>query len=213
MNCSRATTRTPRPRRKHQDGWLQHGRRSARRRGQLKRWTASKDIASHGRWQNLTPSEIENTMKGSPYIAECVIVAEGRKVLVNAGHDRPLRNKWANGPGAHAAPAVHVISALVGMPQVCRPHRRRHPHRQRAPGPGLADPQIPPAHRGAGPRRRRSHRHHEGALLEHLTRPTPKRSRLCCRQRSALSKQELRLMALILKSKISQINTAKRYQL
>ena len=26
--------------------------------------------------KNLTPSEIENTMKGSPYIKECVIVAE-----------------------------------------------------------------------------------------------------------------------------------------
>ena len=31
--------------------------------------------------KNLTPSEIENTMKGSPFIKECVIVADARRFV------------------------------------------------------------------------------------------------------------------------------------
>jgi long-chain acyl-CoA synthetase len=31
--------------------------------------------------KNLTPSEIENTMKSSPFIKECVVVADGRKFV------------------------------------------------------------------------------------------------------------------------------------
>jgi long-chain acyl-CoA synthetase len=64
------------------DGWLHTGdvvREEAG--GQLRIVDRLKDIMITAGGKNLTPSEIENTMKGSPYIKECVIVAEGRKFV------------------------------------------------------------------------------------------------------------------------------------
>ena len=49
--------------------------------GQIKIVDRLKDIMITAGGKNLTPSEIENTMKGSPFIKECIIVAEGRKFV------------------------------------------------------------------------------------------------------------------------------------
>lgn len=64
-----------------QDGWLHTGDVVRETDGQLQIVDRLKDIMITAGGKNLTPSEIENTMKASPYIKECVIVAEGRKFV------------------------------------------------------------------------------------------------------------------------------------
>jgi long-chain acyl-CoA synthetase len=63
------------------DGWLHTGDVVREEQGQLKIVDRLKDIMITAGGKNLTPSEIENTMKASPYIKECVIVADGRKFV------------------------------------------------------------------------------------------------------------------------------------
>ncbi|MHA7600027.1 AMP-dependent synthetase/ligase [Alicycliphilus sp. T452] len=63
------------------DGWLHTGDVVREESGQIKIVDRLKDIMITAGGKNLTPSEIENTMKASPYIKECVIVAEGRKFV------------------------------------------------------------------------------------------------------------------------------------
>lgn len=64
-----------------QDGWLHTGDVVREEGGQIRIVDRLKDIMITAGGKNLTPSEIENTMKASPYIKECVIVAEGRKFV------------------------------------------------------------------------------------------------------------------------------------
>jgi long-chain acyl-CoA synthetase len=46
--------------------------------------------------KNLSPSEIENTVKGSPYIKECIVIAEARKfVSALIQIDYETVGKWA----------------------------------------------------------------------------------------------------------------------
>jgi len=97
------------------DGWLHTGDVVREERGQLKIVDRLKDIMITAGGKNLTPSEIENTMKGSPYIKECIIVAEGRKfvgALVQI--DLETVGKWAE---ARRIPFTHFRS-LVETPQV-----------------------------------------------------------------------------------------------
>jgi long-chain acyl-CoA synthetase len=55
-----------------------------------------KDIMITAGGKNLTPSEIENAMKGSPYIKECIVVAEGRHfVSALVQIDLETVGKWA----------------------------------------------------------------------------------------------------------------------
>ena len=63
------------------NGWLHTGDVVRLQDGQIKIVDRLKDIMITAGGKNLTPSEIENTMKASPYIKECVIVAEGRKFV------------------------------------------------------------------------------------------------------------------------------------
>jgi len=97
------------------DDWLHTGDVVREERGQLKIVDRLKDIMITAGGKNLTPSEIENTMKGSPYIKECIIVAEGRKfvgALVQI--DLETVGKWAE---ARRIPFTHFRS-LVETPQV-----------------------------------------------------------------------------------------------
>jgi long-chain acyl-CoA synthetase len=97
------------------DGWLHTGDVVREERGQLKIVDRLKDIMITAGGKNLTPSEIENTMKGSPYIKECIIVAEGRKfvgALVQI--DLETVGKWAE---ARRIAFTHFRS-LVETPQV-----------------------------------------------------------------------------------------------
>ena len=98
-----------------QDGWLHTGDVVREEHGQFKIVDRLKDIMITAGGKNLTPSEIENTMKGSPYIKECVIVAEGRKfvgALVMIDYDTVAQ--WAE---AQRITFTHFRS-LVELPQV-----------------------------------------------------------------------------------------------
>ncbi|MFZ3128239.1 MAG: AMP-binding protein [Rhodoferax sp.] len=97
------------------DGWLHTGDVVREEGGQLKIVDRLKDIMITAGGKNLTPSEIENTMKGSPYIKECVIVAEGRKFVgALVMLDFETVGKWAE---AQRIPFTHFRS-LVEHPQV-----------------------------------------------------------------------------------------------
>jgi len=83
--------------------------------GQLKIVDRLKDIMITAGGKNLTPSEIENTMKASPYIKECVIVAEGRKfVAALVMLDAETVGQWAQ---SRRIPFTHFRS-LAEHPEV-----------------------------------------------------------------------------------------------
>ncbi|MGE8319630.1 MAG: AMP-dependent synthetase/ligase [Comamonas sp.] len=97
------------------DGWLHTGDVVRETDGQIRIVDRLKDIMITAGGKNLTPSEIENTMKGSPYIKECIIVAEGRKfVAALVQIDYETVGKWAE---ARRIPFTHFRS-LVETPQV-----------------------------------------------------------------------------------------------
>ena len=79
-----------------QDGWLHTGDVAREENGQFKIVDRLKDIMITAGGKNLTPSEIENTMKSSPYIKECIVVADGRKfVSALIQIDYETVGKWA----------------------------------------------------------------------------------------------------------------------
>ena len=97
------------------DGWLHTGDVVREVQGQIKIVDRLKDIMITAGGKNLTPSEIENTMKASPYIKECVIVAEGRKFVgALVMIDYETVGKWAE---AQRIPFTHFRS-LVETPEV-----------------------------------------------------------------------------------------------
>ncbi len=78
------------------DGWLYTGDVVAERNGQLYIVDRMKDIMITAGGKNITPSEIENIMKGSPYIKECIVVADGRRfVSALIQIDFETVGKWA----------------------------------------------------------------------------------------------------------------------
>ncbi len=99
-----------------QDGWLHTGDVvRAEAGGQLRIVDRLKDIMITAGGKNLTPSEIENTMKASPYIKECIAIGDGRKfVAALVQIDYETVGKWAE---ARRIPFTHFRS-LVEQPQV-----------------------------------------------------------------------------------------------
>jgi long-chain acyl-CoA synthetase len=63
------------------EGWLHTGDVAELAQGQVKIVDRLKDIMITAGGKNLSPSEIENTVKGSPYIKECIVIGEGRKYV------------------------------------------------------------------------------------------------------------------------------------
>jgi long-chain acyl-CoA synthetase len=97
------------------DGWLHTGDVVREEQGQIKIVDRLKDIMITAGGKNLTPSEIENTMKGSPFIKECIIVAEGRKFVgALVMIDFETVGKWAE---ARRIAFTHFRS-LVETPEV-----------------------------------------------------------------------------------------------
>lgn len=98
------------------DGWLHTGdvvQQEAD--GHIRIVDRLKDIMITAGGKNLTPSEIENQMKGSPYIKECIVVADGRKfVAALVQIDEETVGKWAE---AQRLAFTHFRS-LVELPQV-----------------------------------------------------------------------------------------------
>ncbi|MCC5811595.1 MAG: AMP-binding protein [Ectothiorhodospiraceae bacterium] len=82
------------------DGWLHTGDVVEMREGQIKMVDRKKDIMITAGGKNLSPSEIENTVKASPYIKECIVVGERRKyvaALIQIDFDTVA--KWAEEHG------------------------------------------------------------------------------------------------------------------
>ncbi len=63
------------------DGWLYTGDVVAEEAGRVRIVDRLKDIMITAGGKNLTPSEIENAVKGSPYVKECIVIADGRKYV------------------------------------------------------------------------------------------------------------------------------------
>jgi len=63
------------------DGWLHTGDVVAEQDGRVRIVDRLKDIMITAGGKNLTPSEIENAVKGSPYVKECIVIADGRKFV------------------------------------------------------------------------------------------------------------------------------------
>jgi long-chain acyl-CoA synthetase len=84
-----------------QDGWLHTGDiAKIFTDGSVSIVDRKKDIAITAGGKNLTPSLIENTMKASPYIKECIVVADGRRfvtALIQVDFD--MVANWADGKG------------------------------------------------------------------------------------------------------------------
>ena len=79
-----------------QDGWLHTGDVVAQDGAHLRIVDRLKDIMITAGGKNLSPSEIENTVKASPYIKECIVVGEGRKfVAALIQIDYETVGKWA----------------------------------------------------------------------------------------------------------------------
>ena len=106
------------------DGWLHTGDVvQADGAGRLRIVDRLKDIMITAGGKNLTPSEIENTMKASPFIKECIVVADGRKyagALIQI--DPETVGKWAESRRlaythfrslVEAAPVRELIAAEV----------------------------------------------------------------------------------------------------
>ena len=97
------------------DGWLHTGDVVREEGSQLRIVDRLKDIMITAGGKNLTPSEIENSMKSSPYIKECIVIADGRKyVAALVQIDFETVAKWAE---ARRIPFTHFRS-LTEHPQV-----------------------------------------------------------------------------------------------
>jgi long-chain acyl-CoA synthetase len=82
------------------DGWLHTGDVAEFADGHFRIVDRLKDIMITAGGKNLSPSEIENTVKASPFIKECIVIAEARKyvsALIQIDYD--LAGKWAEEHG------------------------------------------------------------------------------------------------------------------
>ena len=97
------------------DGWLLTGDVVVEEDGQLRIVDRLKDIMITAGGKNLTPSEIENTMKASPFIKECIAIGDGRRfvsALIQIDFDTVA--KWAEARGI----AFTHFRSLVEQPEV-----------------------------------------------------------------------------------------------
>jgi long-chain acyl-CoA synthetase len=98
------------------DGWLHTG--DVAELGVDGQWRIVdrlKDIIITAGGKNLTPSEIENAVKGSPYVKECIVIGEGRRfvsALIQIDGDNV--GKWAQTQGI----AFTHFRSLVEEPRV-----------------------------------------------------------------------------------------------
>ncbi len=84
-----------------QDGWLHTGDVcEIHADGSVSIVDRKKDVAITAGGKNLTPSLIENAMRASPYIKECIVVADGRKfVSALIQFDYDMVANWADRNG------------------------------------------------------------------------------------------------------------------
>ncbi|WP_029008735.1 AMP-dependent synthetase/ligase [Azospirillum halopraeferens] len=82
------------------DGWLHTGDVVRMENGQIVIVDRLKDIMITAGGKNLSPSEIENALKASPYVKECIVIGEGRPfVAALIQIDPETVGKWAEEQG------------------------------------------------------------------------------------------------------------------
>ncbi len=97
------------------DGWLHTGDVVAEDGGMLRIVDRLKDIMITAGGKNLTPSEIENTMKSSRFIKECIVIADARKfVSALVQIDYEAAAQWAEARGI----AFTHFRSLVEAPEL-----------------------------------------------------------------------------------------------
>jgi len=98
-----------------QDGWLHSGDIAVMTDGQLSVVDRKKDIIITAGGKNISPSEVENALKSSPYIREAVTIGERRpfiSALIQIDYDTV--GKWAESQGL----AYTTFRSLVQNPLV-----------------------------------------------------------------------------------------------
>ena len=97
------------------DGWLHTGDVVAESDGEFRIVDRLKDIMITAGGKNLSPSEIENTVKASPYVKECIVIGEAKKyVSALIQIDFETVSKWAEDQGV----AFTHFRSLVENPKV-----------------------------------------------------------------------------------------------
>ena len=97
------------------DGWLHTGDVVAESDGEYRIVDRLKDIMITAGGKNLSPSEIENTVKASPYVKECIVIGEAKKyVSALIQIDFETVSKWAEEQGI----AFTHFRSLVENPKV-----------------------------------------------------------------------------------------------
>ena len=97
------------------DGWLHTGDVVAEVDGEWRIVDRLKDIMITAGGKNLSPSEIENTVKASPYVKECIVIGEAKKyVSALIQIDFETVSKWAEEQGI----AFTHFRSLVENPKV-----------------------------------------------------------------------------------------------
>ncbi len=82
------------------DGWLRTGDVGEMLDGQFRIVDRLKDIIITAGGKNLSPSEIENTVKASSYVKECIVIGDGRAyVSALIQIDPDTVGQWAEGEG------------------------------------------------------------------------------------------------------------------
>ena len=99
------------------DGWLHTGDVGVMREGQVRIIDRKKDVIITSGGKNLSPSEIENAVKASPYIKECIVIGDGRKyvtALIQIDYENAA--KWAEQKGL----AFTTFRSLAENPAVVK---------------------------------------------------------------------------------------------
>ncbi len=97
------------------DGWLHTGDVVAEVDGEFRIVDRLKDIMITAGGKNLSPSEIENTVKASPFVKECIVIGEARKyVSALIQIDFETVSTWAEDQGI----AFTHFRSLVENPKV-----------------------------------------------------------------------------------------------
>ena len=122
-------------------GWLHTGDvGSIDNEGFVKITDRMKDIIITSGGKNITPSEIENQLKFSPYISDAVVIGDKRPYLTCLRDDRPGERREIRAGPRHSL------------------------HQLREPVPGAGDPGPDPARDRGGQRQLRARRDHQEVL-------------------------------------------------